>query len=84
MRCGRLAAREPRMLELPRAPSDWAFVGRKAELELALAELDAGRAGLVVVGPPGAGRPQSSSRAVHFAWAGRNRPGLSVPQILLN
>ena len=44
------------MLELPRPPSEWAFVGRKAEVELALAELDAGRAGLVISGPPGAGR----------------------------
>ena len=44
------------MLELPRPPSDWAFVGRKAEFELALAELDAGRSGLVIAGPPGAGR----------------------------
>src|SRR5262245_57880119 len=64
------------MLELPRAPSDWAFVGRKAVLELALAELDAGRSGLVIAGPPGAGRTRlareiaraAEARGVATAW----------------
>ncbi|HVH04626.1 MAG TPA: hypothetical protein VNE71_01350, partial [Myxococcota bacterium] len=64
------------MLELPRPPSDWAFVGRKAEFELALAELDAGRSGLVIAGPPGAGRTRlareitraAAARGLATAW----------------
>jgi DNA-binding NarL/FixJ family response regulator len=64
------------MLELPRAPSDWTFVGRKAELDLALAELEAGRDGLAVAGPPGAGRTRlageiaaaASARGIATAW----------------
>ncbi len=58
------------MLELPRPPSEWTFVGRKAELDLALAELDAGRPGLVVGGPPGAGRTRLA-REIAAAAAGR-------------
>src|SRR5262245_52195096 len=57
------------MLELPRSPSDWAFVGRKAELEHALAELDAGRSGLVIAGPPGAGRTRLAREIAHAAEA---------------
>jgi DNA-binding NarL/FixJ family response regulator len=57
------------MLELPRPPSDWAFVGRKAELELALAELDAGRSGLVIAGPPGVGRTRLAREIARAAAA---------------
>jgi DNA-binding CsgD family transcriptional regulator len=57
------------MLELPRPPSDWAFVGRKAELELALAELDAGRSGLVIAGPPGVGRTRLAHEIARAAAA---------------
>jgi DNA-binding NarL/FixJ family response regulator len=57
------------MLELPRPPSDWAFVGRKAELELALAELDAGRSGLVIAGPPGVGRTRFAHEIARAATA---------------
>ncbi|HEY8120057.1 MAG TPA: helix-turn-helix transcriptional regulator [Myxococcota bacterium] len=57
------------MLELPRPSSDWAFVGRKHELELALAELDAGRSGLVIAGPPGVGRTRLAAEIARAAAA---------------
>ena len=38
------------MIDLPRSPSQWTFVGRKSELVLALDAFAAGRAGLVVTG----------------------------------
>jgi len=55
------------MLELPCRPSDWAFVGRKHELELALAELDAGRTGIVIAGPPGVGRTRLAAEIARAA-----------------
>jgi hypothetical protein len=82
------------MRDLPRIAPEWPLVGRKAELDLALAELDAGRRGVVIAGPAGVGRTRlareiSRSAEAHgrpIAWVAgdthdaRRRAAIGLPR----
>lgn len=57
------------MLDLPRSPAEWTFVGRKDALDFALRELEAGRPGVVITGPAGAGRTRLAQEIARAATA---------------